>query len=183
MNRTLAGPRPAQRQRRRSEPVDLGDQAAGFDAPVEVLVPHQGGPHQGRTDPLSTDDRGRRQPAEGSGPWAADRADPAGTTDDDPYPDEPAAQHVAPADAARVARMADDVLVVDGRPRYHLAGCLHLRDRETEPLPVGEAVELGFTPCAACEPDTRAARRRPPRLSTAHSARPMERPRPARTTR
>ena len=51
--------------------------------------------------------------------------------------------------------MSADVLVVDGRPRYHLAGCVHLLGRgESEPLPVAEAVELGFTPCSLCEPDS-----------------------------
>lgn len=74
--------------------------------------------------------------------------------DDEDPPDEPAAQYVSPADAARVARMTADVLVIDGRPRYHLSGCVHLLGRENEPLPVGEAVELGFTPCSRCEPDS-----------------------------
>jgi hypothetical protein len=74
--------------------------------------------------------------------------------DNDP-PDEPPAQLLSAADAARVARMSADVLVVDGRPRYHLAGCVHLLGRgESEPLPVAEAVELGFTPCSLCEPDS-----------------------------
>ncbi len=68
--------------------------------------------------------------------------------------DEPAAQIVAPADAARVARMSAQVLVIDGRPRYHQAGCVHLLGRESEALPVNEAVELGFTPCSLCEPDS-----------------------------
>jgi hypothetical protein len=72
--------------------------------------------------------------------------------DEDP-PDEPAPQAVSTADAARVARMTTDVLVIDGRPRYHLPGCVHLLGRESEPLPVSEAVELGFTPCSLCEPD------------------------------
>lgn len=151
--RPATGARTSGRQWRRSERVDPDDQAAGFDVPVEVLVPHQGGFRQGRPDPMSTDDRGRRQPAEGSGPRAADRVNESGATDD-PFPDEPAAQYVAPADAARIAQLAGDVLVVDGRPRYHLAGCPHLQDRENEPLPVGEAVELGFTPCGVCEPNT-----------------------------
>jgi len=71
--------------------------------------------------------------------------------DEDP-PDEPKAQSVLPADAARVAQMSDDVLVVDGRPRYHLADCEHLVRRECEALSVSEAVELGFTPCGLCEP-------------------------------
>jgi hypothetical protein len=73
--------------------------------------------------------------------------------DDDPI-DEPAAQYVPAADAARVARMSAPVMVVDGRPRYHLSGCVHLLTREGEPLPVSEAVELGFTPCSLCEPDS-----------------------------
>jgi hypothetical protein len=74
--------------------------------------------------------------------------------DDEDPPDEPAAQIVPPADAARVARMSAQVLVIDGRPRYHQAGCVHLLGRESEPLPVSEAVELGFTPCSLCEPDS-----------------------------
>ena len=68
-------------------------------------------------------------------------------------PDEPPAQRVAPADAAAVARLAARVRVIDGRPRYHSDGCLHLLGRESETLPVREAVELGFTPCSQCEPD------------------------------
>jgi hypothetical protein len=74
--------------------------------------------------------------------------------DDEDPPDEPPAQLVSPADAARVARMSADVLVVDGRPRYHLAECVHLLGRESEPVPVSEVVELGFTPCSLCEPDS-----------------------------
>ncbi|MFC0528842.1 hypothetical protein [Phytohabitans kaempferiae] len=74
--------------------------------------------------------------------------------DDEDPPDEPAAQYISPADAARVARMTAEVLVIDGRPRYHLSGCVHLLGREKEPIPVGEAVELGFSPCSRCEPDS-----------------------------
>ncbi len=68
--------------------------------------------------------------------------------------DEPEEQAVDPADKARVARLTVDVLVIDGRPRYHLSGCIHLLGAEHEPIPVNEAVELGFTPCALCEPDS-----------------------------
>lgn len=73
--------------------------------------------------------------------------------EDDP-PDEPAAQRVTASDAARIARMTTEVLVIDGRPRYHVADCVHLLGRPFEPLPVSEAVELGFTPCGLCEPDS-----------------------------
>jgi hypothetical protein len=69
-------------------------------------------------------------------------------------PDEPAPQQVSAEDAARVGRMLTEILVVDGRPRYHLPGCVHLLGRESEPLPVGEAIGLGFTPCSLCEPDS-----------------------------
>jgi hypothetical protein len=74
--------------------------------------------------------------------------------DDEDPPDEPMAQRVTAADAARVARMSSDVLVIDGRPRYHVAGCVHLLGRPFEPLPVSEAVDLGFSPCGLCEPDS-----------------------------
>lgn len=74
--------------------------------------------------------------------------------DDEDPPDEPVAQRVTAADAARVARMSSEVLVIDGRPRYHVAGCVHLLGRPFEPLAVSEAVELGFSPCGLCEPDS-----------------------------
>jgi hypothetical protein len=74
--------------------------------------------------------------------------------DEEEPADEPVVQQVSAVDAARVARMGNDVVVIDGRPRYHLAGCVHLLGRASEPLPVHEAVELGFTPCGLCEPDS-----------------------------
>jgi clumping factor A len=70
---------------------------------------------------------------------------------DDPD-DEPLPQSVQPSDAVRIARMDAEVLVVDGRPRYHLADCPHLVGRLTEPIGVNEAVELGFSPCGLCRP-------------------------------
>jgi hypothetical protein len=86
--------------------------------------------------------RGGRVPAD---------EDFAEADEDDPE-DEPLPQAVRPGDAIRVARMDDEVLVVDGRPRYHMADCHHLTGRLTEPIPVGEAVELGFNPCGLCRP-------------------------------
>lgn len=74
-------------------------------------------------------------------------------TEDDP-PGEPPQQLVSPADAKLVARLDSEVFVVDGRPRYHRANCAFLRSRETETLPVRQALELGFTPCGRCEPDS-----------------------------
>jgi hypothetical protein len=105
--------------------------------------PALAGPGPGEPVPggSNQDGPGRDRPTE----LVDDEADP---------PDEPAPQQVSAADAARVGRMLAEVLVVDGRPRYHLPGCVHLLGRESEPLPVGEAVELGFTPCSLCEPDS-----------------------------
>ncbi|WDZ84333.1 hypothetical protein [Micromonospora cathayae] len=134
--------------------------------PAEPTIPVQFVPTT-----VDADDSGWRQP---SGPSATVPDPPAtpnaGTTpstpgaatspggspgaDAGPVDDEPGVQHVAPDDAARVARLGSEVLVIDGRPRYHLADCVHLLGRNPEPLPVSEAVELGFTPCADCAPDT-----------------------------
>ena len=81
---------------------------------------------------------------------------PDGTTDaaSDGLPDEPGEQELPAYVAGRVAELRADVLVIDGRPRYHLGECLHLLGRTADRLPVNEAVELGFTPCADCEPAT-----------------------------
>src|SRR6185312_11331767 len=92
---------------------------------------------------------------------------------------EPAVEQVAVRDALRVAQLDDEVLVVDGHPRYHLAGCPTLTGAEagaeagpaggpaagatagpaagadagTVPLAVSAARRGGFTPCAVCAPD------------------------------
>jgi hypothetical protein len=95
---------------------------------------------------------GRTIPHQGTGGGAAG-SDETAVLAADP-PDEPPVQPVSPADAERVSRMNTEVLVVDGRPRYHLPGCVHLLGRDSEPLPVSEAIELGFTPCGLCEPDS-----------------------------
>ncbi len=83
-----------------------------------------------------------------------DLAPPWEHSDDAGSPWDPPAQRVPPADAARVAQLDAEVRVVDGHPRYHLLSCAHLIERDHEPLPVHEAVSLGFTPCGLCNPDT-----------------------------
>jgi hypothetical protein len=77
----------------------------------------------------------------------------SGAPQEDPI-DEPPPQLVPAAESALIARLDTNVMVVDGRPRYHLVSCVHLLGREFEAVPVREAVELGFTPCSLCEPDT-----------------------------
>ena len=64
------------------------------------------------------------------------------------------------AEEAPVADSADeepvaagDVLVVEGRPRYHVAGCRYLSGKSAEAVEVNEARDEGFTPCGVCKPD------------------------------
>ena len=70
-------------------------------------------------------------------------ADPAGG---------PGEEDVEVADLLLVVDLADEVLVVDEEPRYHLAGCRFLAGRSAVPLPMVEARTDGFTPCATCRP-------------------------------
>ncbi|GID31739.1 hypothetical protein C8E87_1323 [Paractinoplanes brasiliensis] len=108
-----------------------------------------------RNDMPEEDAWGRRPAGAAAGtgvpvtaPEAAQFAEP----DADDPDDEPLPQAVQPADAVRVARLDAEVLVVDGRPRYHVAECPSLAGRLAEPIPVSEAVELGFSPCGLCRP-------------------------------
>ncbi|MGC9667359.1 hypothetical protein ACNTMW_12470 [Planosporangium sp. 12N6] len=153
--------------------AEPGDHRQDRDAPSTQVIPAARADADGRPDdggaarrplvaaqqPAATTPRSV-VPAQGGGPDASgsrpggaapDGAAPDDLDDDEPA-DEPVAQQVSAADAARLARMSTEVLVVDGRPRYHLAGCVHLLSRPREALPVHEAVELGFTPCGLCEP-------------------------------
>ncbi|HEX3592873.1 MAG TPA: hypothetical protein VHV74_24875 [Pseudonocardiaceae bacterium] len=66
---------------------------------------------------------------------------------------EPAEEDTDAADLLVVTDLDTEVRVLDERPRYHLADCSWLAGRGTLPLPVREARELGFTPCAVCSPD------------------------------
>jgi hypothetical protein len=72
----------------------------------------------------------------------------------------PAARENAPGeeetdedDLAIVSDLEDEVVVVDEYPRYHLVDCGWLSGRDTIPIAVGEARQLGFTPCSRCGPD------------------------------
>jgi hypothetical protein len=66
---------------------------------------------------------------------------------------DPGIEDVEVTDLLLVVDLKDEVLVLDERPRYHRAGCRHLRGRTPIPLPHDEARTDGFTPCAVCEPD------------------------------
>jgi hypothetical protein len=80
---------------------------------------------------------------------------------------EPPVEDVPVGDALRAAQLGDEVLVVDGHPRYHLRGCPTLGagvGAPTTPLPLSVARRSGFTPCGVCRPDgtllTRSRQRR-----------------------
>lgn len=70
---------------------------------------------------------------------------------------EPAEEDTDAADLLLVCELDDEVLVVDERPRYHLPGCRWVGTRQTEALPVQQARDIGFTPCAGCGPDAELA--------------------------
>jgi hypothetical protein len=72
---------------------------------------------------------------------------------------DPGIEEVEVTDLLMVVDLKDEVLVVDEHPRYHVAGCRWVGQRETIPLPVDEARTDGFTPCAVCSPDRTLAER------------------------
>lgn len=75
---------------------------------------------------------------------------------------EPAEEDTDAADVLIVTDLDVVVRVLDERPRYHLAECRWVGERATLPLPVREARQLGFSPCAICTPDAvLAAQHRP----------------------
>jgi hypothetical protein len=79
---------------------------------------------------------------------------------------EPDEERTDVGDVIAIADLPDEVRVIDERPRYHLISCRWVGPRDTIPLPISEARELGFTPCAICRPDsTLAARRRKARAT------------------
>ncbi|NBH04411.1 hypothetical protein [Amycolatopsis sp. SID8362] len=87
-------------------------------------------------------------------PKAGELGDPADTPE--PVAEEPAEpdEEETPADdIAVLADLDDEVVVVDEHPRYHLRACPWLGTRELIPIGIGEARQLGFTPCARCTPD------------------------------
>ena len=72
---------------------------------------------------------------------------------------EPAEEDTDAADVLIVTDLDVEVRVLDERPRYHLADCRWVGDRATLPLPIKEARQLGFSPCAVCTPDAVIAKR------------------------
>ncbi|MCE7007459.1 hypothetical protein LWC34_32260 [Kibdelosporangium philippinense] len=67
---------------------------------------------------------------------------------------EPPEEATDATDLLVVSELSAEVVVIDERPRYHLDSCAWLGNRPILPLPVSEARDLGFTPCALCSPDS-----------------------------
>jgi hypothetical protein len=57
------------------------------------------------------------------------------------------------AATAAAAQASGTVLVVQGRPRYHVSGCRYLAGKLAEEVEVDEARAEGFTACGVCKPD------------------------------
>ncbi|HEV2087172.1 MAG TPA: hypothetical protein VGR21_02555 [Cryptosporangiaceae bacterium] len=152
------------------------DPAEEPDAPaLQASDPEPGADARGRfatSIDVSGPDRDATAAGDGAGARAADEAGEAGQAGEAADPgdpdhlediedlddledledpaDEPPAELLLASEEDTLSHRDDEVLVVDGRPRYHLTGCPHLADKSSEPLPVAEAVELGFTPCSRC---------------------------------
>ncbi len=141
-------------------PAATGQPAAGQPAagglPVATGQPAATGLPAAATGQPAAEPGPLDPPDAGSDPtgpaWSTDSTPPARPAPVAPA-DEPAVEDIPVADALRVAQLADEVLVVDGRPRYHLADCPRLPGRTTVSLPVSAARRAGFTPCGDCQPD------------------------------
>ncbi|SCG47602.1 hypothetical protein [Micromonospora humi] len=127
---TVGAGGPGWRQPPGSPVVEPYDAAAAAYSPVaEPYEPDT--PHGGAYSPVA-------EPA------------PTSPAPDGPFDGDPPAEFLSAGQVARLARLSDEVRVIDGHPRFHLDDCPHLVGRPDEPLPVAEAVGLGFTPCAHC---------------------------------
>ncbi|MEV6825845.1 hypothetical protein [Amycolatopsis sp. NPDC051102] len=91
-------------------------------------------------------------PADTPEPAVAEEADASAETETK-ADSEPGVEETPEADVAVLADLEDEVVVVDEHPRYHLRTCAWLGPRDLIPIGVGEARQLGFTPCATCTPD------------------------------
>ncbi|MET8834648.1 hypothetical protein ABZV78_12120 [Micromonospora sp. NPDC004540] len=127
-----------------------------FDSPAAGLDP-AADPFGPAVDPLDPPAEPYSPPAP-RGPLRAetgpDAPAPTSPAPDGPFEGDPPAEFLTAGEVARLVRLDGEVRVVDGHPRFHLPGCAQLVGRADEPLPVAEAVGLGFTPCGRCAPAT-----------------------------
>ncbi len=98
----------------------------------------------------------RGEPVAAGSPAADVDPSPAGATDGQPVPARGARAAVVaePAlEAEEELSFGGAVLVVAGRPRYHIDGCRYLTGKDAEELDVLDARDEGFTACGVCKPD------------------------------
>jgi hypothetical protein len=63
----------------------------------------------------------------------------------------PVREPAVPAHVASPSASAPEVIVLPGRPRYHVPGCRFLAGREdTETVSLSDATARGYTPCSTC---------------------------------
>jgi hypothetical protein len=98
--------------------------------------------------------RGEEVPATAAGaPALAASSDVEGVTAIIPAGSRPLPSD-APATADEpAAALSGSVLVVEGRPRYHVSGCRYLTGKDPDEVPVEKARSEGFTACGVCKPD------------------------------
>ncbi|MGW4400323.1 hypothetical protein ACWEHA_33950 [Amycolatopsis nivea] len=133
---------PADSEDSDAEAAEEKDEAAPAeeDAEQTALIPATGE----LGDPAEVPEPELGKPAAEAGPQSEAKA-----VRDTP----PGVEETAPEDLEVVKELEDEVVVVDEYPRYHLVDCGWLSGRDTIPIGVGEARQLGFTPCARCGPD------------------------------
>ncbi|GAB3481329.1 hypothetical protein [Amycolatopsis cihanbeyliensis] len=147
--------RPAGDSAESAESVQSAETAVVDERPEQTaLLPAAGELSGGGTDDTATEDSGTEDSrAEDS------RAEDTANLEEpqaakDAGDGEPGVEETDAADALVVSELDVEVVVVDEHPRYHLSGCGWLGERDTIPIELAEARELGFTPCARCTPDT-----------------------------
>jgi hypothetical protein len=91
--------------------------------------------------------------SEASEPPEASGSTAASVAEKEPDDAEPGEETTSTTDIVLLADLEDEVVVVDEHPRYHLRACTWVGVRDTIPIGIGEARQLGFTPCARCGPD------------------------------
>lgn len=104
--------------------------------------------------------RRREQPEAATSDDAAGKSDAPAGKELPPVDLDEGITAVIPATAAPEAVSAEQradvvgsVLVVEGRPRYHVEGCRYLTGKTIEEMDVADAREDGFTACGVCKPD------------------------------
>jgi hypothetical protein len=134
---------PARRGRVAADPDDDADAAVDERGPrrMSALERPPVGPTTGGIPrvPSGTE---HRPPAAGPGPSPGAPGAPGGPSEED----------VEVTDLLLVVDLRDEVLVVDGQPRFHLAECPFVAGGGTVPLPVAVARADGFGPCGTCRP-------------------------------